>query len=309
MQENIDEFEMEAEEAVADAASQFESQGINLSNILKRAPGGNPEDDPVVVREVRNMIELLDEAEEEETMEIPYADGKMRATFRRCGAEIAPKLSMSAAAIRSECQSDKANVILAGHQGAVDALISSALAVMQSPSALPVILEALAVVLMNAENRERLGPRGVAVITLILSLPQHAEHPAVLRGALHCCRAAMLVHEALRQQFCSPAKLLKHVCAIVKASVDDPPTLLAACGALRASTLADDNRSRVSKGLEHAKQAVELGVLPPLLTAARGPMAQTPGPLAELTLTPQPSPSPSPTLTHTLTLSLTPPSP
>ena len=104
MQENIDEFEMEAEEAVADAASQFESQGINLSNILQRAPGGNPEDDPVVVREVRNMIELLDEAEEEETMEIPYADGKMRATFRRCGAEIAPKLSMSAAAIRSECQ-------------------------------------------------------------------------------------------------------------------------------------------------------------------------------------------------------------
>jgi hypothetical protein len=45
------------------------------------------------------------------------------------------------------------------------------------------------------------------------------------------------------------------VCAIVKASVDDPPTLLAACGALRASTLADDSRSRVSKGLDHAKQA------------------------------------------------------
>ena len=92
-------------------------------------------------------------------------------------------------------------MVLAGHQGAVDALISSALAVMQSPSALAVILEALAVVLMNAENRERLGPRGVAVLTLILSLPQHAGQPAVLRGALHCCRAAMLVHEALRQQF------------------------------------------------------------------------------------------------------------
>ena len=201
VQENMDEFDMEVEEAIADAVSQFESQGINLSNILKRPPGGDPDDDPVVVREVRNLIELLDEAEEEETMEIPWADGKMRATFRRCDAETAPKLSLSAAAIRSECQSDKANVVLAGHQGAVDALISSALAVMQSPSALAVILEALAVVLMNAENRERLGPRGVAVLTLILSLPQHAEQPAVLRGALHCCRAAMLVHEALRQQF------------------------------------------------------------------------------------------------------------
>ena len=279
---------MEPEEAIADAVQQFESQGINLSNILKKAPGSNPEDDPIVVREVRNMIELLDEAEEEETMEIPFADGKMRATFRRCGAAIAPKLSLAAAALRSECQADKANVILAGHQGAVDTLISSALAVMQSPSALPVILEALAVVLMNAENRERLGPRGVAVITLILSLPQHAEYPAVLRGALHCARAAMLVHEALRQQFCSSAKLLKHVAVVLKASADDPPTLLAACGALRATTLSDDARSRVSKGLEHAKQAVELGVLPPLLTAARGPMAQTPGPLAELCPKPKP---------------------
>jgi hypothetical protein len=34
------------------------------------------------------------------------------------------------------------------------------------------------------------------VLTLFLSLPQHTEQPAVLRGALHCCRAAMLVHEA-----------------------------------------------------------------------------------------------------------------
>ena len=97
VQENMDEFDMEVEEAIADAVSQFESQGINLSNILKRPPGGDPEDDPVVVREVRNLTELLDEAEEEETMEIPWADGKMRATFRRCDAETAPKLSLSAA--------------------------------------------------------------------------------------------------------------------------------------------------------------------------------------------------------------------
>ena len=74
--------------------------------------------------------------------------------------------------------------MLAGHQGAVDALISAALAVQASPSALPVVLEALAVVVNNAENRERLGPRGVAVITLLLG--KHAEHPAVARAALHC---------------------------------------------------------------------------------------------------------------------------
>jgi len=41
----------------------------------------------------------------------------------------------------------------------------------------------------------------------------------------------------------------------------------------------------VSKGLEHAKQAAELGLLPVLLDAARSPMAQSPGPLAELLAT------------------------
>ena len=117
---------MEPEEAIADAVQQFENQGVNLSNIIRRAPGASPDDDPVVVREVRNMLELLDEAEEEESIEVPYADGKMRITFRRCDAEIAPKLSQSAAALRTECQADKENVVLAGHQGAVDALISAA---------------------------------------------------------------------------------------------------------------------------------------------------------------------------------------
>ena len=46
--------------------------------------------------------------------------------------------ALSLEALRTECQADKENVVLAGHQGAVDALISAALAVQASPSALPV---------------------------------------------------------------------------------------------------------------------------------------------------------------------------
>jgi len=49
----------------------------------------------------------------------------------------------------------------------------------------------------------------------------------------------------------------------------DTPTFLATCGVVRAATLSDDARSRTSKGLEHAKAAVELQVLEPLLAAAQ----------------------------------------
>ena len=45
VQENIDEFDMEPEEALADAISQFETQGVNLSNVVKRVPGAAPEND------------------------------------------------------------------------------------------------------------------------------------------------------------------------------------------------------------------------------------------------------------------------
>lgn len=41
VRENIDDFEMEAEEAVKDAVEQFESQGVDLSNIVKSVEGTN----------------------------------------------------------------------------------------------------------------------------------------------------------------------------------------------------------------------------------------------------------------------------
>ena len=55
VQENIDTFDMEPEEALKDAISQFESQGVNLSNIVKRAPGASGEDDPMAVQALRML--------------------------------------------------------------------------------------------------------------------------------------------------------------------------------------------------------------------------------------------------------------
>lgn len=50
--ENIEEFEMDGEEALGDAVEQFKSQGVDLSNILIRIPGENGSDDkhPAMVK-------------------------------------------------------------------------------------------------------------------------------------------------------------------------------------------------------------------------------------------------------------------
>ena len=62
---------------------------------------------------------------------------------------------------------------------------------------------------------------------------------------MHACRASMLVHENHRQQFVAAVKLHKLIAPALKAYKDDTPTFLAVCGALRATTLADDARAHV----------------------------------------------------------------
>ena len=273
VQENIDEFDMEPEEALADAVSQFETQGVNLSNIVKRVPGADAGDDPaavVALRGIKDTLEAAQEADdaEEETLEIVYGGGMMKIHFMKLSPDAAVTLAEHSAALRSACQKDKAQISLVTLNGVVDALVSSALAVLSVPSALPPILEALSVVLMDPEGREQLGQRGCAVLVAILR--RHPEDAGVVRSGFHACRASMLVHENHRQQLVAAASLLKLIAPALKKFKDDPPTFLATCGALRATTLSDDARSRTSKGLEHAKAAVELKLLPVLLDALKG---------------------------------------
>jgi len=83
------------------------------------------------------------------------------------------------------------------------------------------------------------------------------------------------VHENHRQQFVAAAQLLKLIAPALKKFVEDAPTFLAVCGALRATTLSDDARAKTSKGLEHAKAAVELKLLPVLLNAAKGTVGKS----------------------------------
>jgi len=63
VQENVETFDMSPEEALADAISQFETQGINLSNIVKRVPGAEASDDPAAVIALRDIKATLEAAQ------------------------------------------------------------------------------------------------------------------------------------------------------------------------------------------------------------------------------------------------------
>ena len=112
VQENIDEFDMEPEEALADAISQFDSQGVNLDNIVKRVPGASTEDDPPAIQAVRLLQDTITEASEadeaeDETLEEKFGSGMMKLTFFKAAPEMAVRVTETCAALRAECQRDK----------------------------------------------------------------------------------------------------------------------------------------------------------------------------------------------------------
>lgn len=111
--ENIQEFEMQPHEALADAVAQFESQGVNLDNIVKRLPGSSEEDDPPAILAVRALQEAIATATESEdaedsTLEVTFGSGAMKLTFVQIKDQTsAVRVTEAAATLRTECQRDK----------------------------------------------------------------------------------------------------------------------------------------------------------------------------------------------------------
>ncbi|EOD25122.1 hypothetical protein EMIHUDRAFT_450446 [Emiliania huxleyi CCMP1516] len=278
VKENIEDLDMAPDEALEDAVEQFTSQGINLSNIVRRVPGASAEDDPAAVRLARALAACVEGLEDEESEELLYGGGVMRLTFLAARGCAATALGDAAAALKREVQRGPAEATtLAGATSAVDSLVSGSLALVHAEpgagtAALVEVLEALTVLLMDAENRERLGVRGCAALVLVSRV--HAENGPPLRACFQALRAAMLVHEQHRQTLVKSGGVLKLAVEAVRrhgkrTEWADQGPILAACGV----------------GHEHAKAAVELGLLPLLLEAARSPLAASAGPLSELLAT------------------------
>jgi len=198
VKENMEDLDMEPEEALQDAIDQFASQGINLSNIVKRIAGASPDDDPEAIKLARALTAQIGELEDEATEEIMFGGGLMRLTFLTGSPEAAAAIGATATALKKEAQRDETATTLAGATGAIDSLTSAALSLLNMDDTAPLtaVLESLTVLMMDAENRERLGVRGCAALCIIART--HALRAAPLRACFQAVRAAMLVHEQHR---------------------------------------------------------------------------------------------------------------
>ena len=201
-------------------------------------------------------------------LELEYGGGKMRMSFMRIDAD-GVALAEQAAALRGACQKEKEQLALVTLNGAVDALVSAAPRGPPTASALPPILEALAVILHDPEAREQLGQRGCAALTAMIR--RHPDDAAVVRAGFHACRASMLVHENHRQQFVRRPSCSSSIVPALKAFADDAPDLPRRVRrAARDDALGRRARAHLQGPRARARRPSSCGLLPLLLNAAQG---------------------------------------
>ncbi|NXD46289.1 ARMC6 protein, partial [Copsychus sechellarum] len=230
VQENITEFEMDPEEAVREAVLQFESQGVDLSNIVKAVQPPASENGQ---RQKHQILLSL--------------DSLCRAVAEPDEAELPRQL----AALAAQCREQLALRCLAARHGAYPALLSACQRAAGDRRLLPQALAALAALLdgqpdlLDAAGRE----------LLLRALRELREDAEVTLAGIRCVRHACLKHEHNRQDFVKGGILPLLTGAILQHG-DSADVVRAAASALRVMTFDDDIRVPFRHAHDHAKMIV-----------------------------------------------------
>ncbi|XP_036255161.1 armadillo repeat-containing protein 6 isoform X1 [Molothrus aeneus] len=229
VQENITEFEMEPEEAVREAVLQFESQGVDLSNIVKAVRPPASENGQRQKHQILLTLESLAGAVAERD---------------------AARLPQPLAALAAQCREQLALRCLAGRHGAYPAVLSACQLAAGDRQLLLQALAALAALLdgqpdlLDAAGRE----------LLLRSLREQQDAEVTLAG-IRCVRHACLKHEHNRQAFVQGGVLPVLTGAIARHG-SAAELVRTAASALRVMTFDDDIRVPFGHAHDHAKMIV-----------------------------------------------------
>ncbi|XP_077894027.1 armadillo repeat-containing protein 6 isoform X2 [Ictidomys tridecemlineatus] len=257
VQENIEEFEMGPEEAVKEAMEQFESQGVDLSNIVKSVPkvsAGGPQ---------------------EPTHDILQALGDLQKSVASSSPE---EVSTHLTRFCDQCKQHKACRFLAAQKGAYPIILAAwKLAAAGDQNLLLQALNALS--MLTDGQPDLLDAQGLQL--LVDTLAQSANEANLTCSGIRCVRHASLKHEQNRQGLVK-AGVLPLLTSAIAQHGQHADVVREACWALRVMTFDDDIRVPYSNAHNHAKMIVqENRGLKVLIEAAKG-FSDNPSVLSEL---------------------------
>ncbi|KAH1174925.1 armadillo repeat-containing protein 6 [Mauremys mutica] len=230
VQENIMEFEMDPDEAVKDAVQQFESQGVDLSTVVKAARKPTSENGQ---EQNHDILQTLD------SLRKSIADSAL--------SEVGEQLVR----FSEQCREQLAVRCLAGRKGACPVVLSACKLASGDRSAMLKALHALSA-LMDGQP-DLLDSAGQEL--LLQTLKENADDAEMTLAGIRCIRHACLKHEQNRQELVKGGILPLLTGAIVRHG-DCAGVVREASSALRVMTFDDDIRVPFGHAHDHAKMIV-----------------------------------------------------
>ncbi|NXM78910.1 ARMC6 protein, partial [Serilophus lunatus] len=230
VQENMLEFELEPEEAVREAVLQFESQGVDLSNIVKAVRPPASENGQ---REKHQILQTLD------------------SLGTALAASALPELCGQLAALAARCRERWASRLLAGQHGAYPAVLA---ACQLAPAHRELTLQALTALGALLDGQPDLLD-GAGRELLLRALRERSEDAELALAGLRCLRSCCLKHERNRRALVKGG-VLPLLTGALGQHRGSAEVVKAAAAALRALTLDDDIRVPFGHAHDHAKRIV-----------------------------------------------------
>jgi hypothetical protein len=237
VQENIEDLEMEIEEAYSDAVQQFESQGVDLSNIWTKPKVEGGEVNPIdLVRKIEEAIP----AETDKDVEDPASVVTDIETLTK---------------ILEEGGDDKRTLL--GCNGAMEALMLGIN--IHDEEIMPASLRAFKALIKNhVQNRDFVRDSGMA--SLAFAARSQLLNAELLALCFSTIRAATTKNENNKINFskCGGNELVFNS---MEAYWSHHECLVETCGLLKSITQKDDNRQQFSQAYDCAALFVEKGIL------------------------------------------------
>ncbi|KAJ3594885.1 hypothetical protein NHX12_004190 [Muraenolepis orangiensis] len=231
--ENIDEFEMGADEALREAVEQFDSQGVDLSCIVKAVAITSGGEDQTQAHEVLQALHALQ-------ISVDVSANSAESNFI---AEL--KL------FTQQCSIGFAQRYLAGQKEAYPTLLSCCKKSLEDKESLLASLSALSALTDGQPDLFNLEGQNL----LILILDTYGDDRAVMFLAIRTIRHCCLKHEQNRQGLVK-AGVLPLLTGAITRHTESAELVKEACAALRVMTFDDDMRVPFGRAHDHAKMIV-----------------------------------------------------
>jgi len=245
VKENMEEFEMGADEAVREAAEQFASQGVDLSNIIQRAPLNEDQPHPVmaVIEQFKTLV--ASETIDDDAMDAVATE--LVTLLKEKPVRLLVGESGFVAVLIAACERFGSHAMSGGSDSSLLSAVKVFVALVHGQPDLLGRVQSSCLEVAGGETAVP-TPEILAVCNLITS---HADRPAVQALAIKLSRFGCFMHESNRQAFVA-AGFIEMCLAAAEKHTHNDDVVVCAMQALRALTRDDDPRVPFGKANDHA---------------------------------------------------------